>query len=66
MKTEQRCEDALTWLEGWQLTKVCFELQFVSIAVLLERRQHDIELCKPASGVAMMWMAESVWVFTMW
>ena len=50
----------------WPLTKVCFKLQFVSIAVLLERQQHDIELCKPASSVAMMRMAESVWVFTMW
>jgi hypothetical protein len=66
MKTEQRCEDDLAWLGGWQLTKVCFKLQLVSIAVLLERRQHNVKLCKPASSVAMMRMAESVWVFTMW
>lgn len=66
MKTEQRCEDTLAWFGGCRLTKVWFKLQFVSIAILLERRQHDIELCKPASSVAMMRMAESVWVFTMW
>jgi hypothetical protein len=65
MKTEQRCEDDLTWLGGG-VTKVCFKLQFVSIAVLLVRRQHGIELCESASSVVMMRMAESVWVLMMW